>query len=301
MVEGVHGEFDESIRESAGAGPLVPRTRAGTERGEGDPQRGPADRVEHAVQGQPAVLTPGELEIPGVDRSDVLGEHRGGITGMTGVGAIKDEAADRVLEGTVEQGALVKASPGARERALGPGEQGEMGEPQPSLLHRSDTRGQMRSRRAGGDRTSRGGARHPALMADPVDRRVRALSNGFVGGREDRGISGEAEFEEIDAVAEPDEALAELERGDLTPWGGNVGVDLVEEAIEGRQLVLAITHPSIIEHMFVCTDGVVPRRDSPSQPTRYHQCSTLISDSCVPRGRTGFDGVVGRANASRAP
>jgi hypothetical protein len=30
------------------------------------------------------------------------------------------------------------------------------------------------------------------------------LSNGFVGGREDRGISGEAEFEEIDAVAEPE-------------------------------------------------------------------------------------------------
>jgi hypothetical protein len=35
--------------------------------------------------------------------------------------------------------------------------------------------------------------------------------------------------------------------------------------------------------------------------TMYHWRGTLISDRCVPWGRTGFDGVVGRANASRAP
>src|SRR3984893_2645328 len=92
MVQRMHGELDEPIRKAAGPGPLVPRTRAGTEWLERNPQGGPADRVEHAVQGQPTVLTRGELEIPGVDGAHVLSQHGRGIAGMASVGAVKRKA-----------------------------------------------------------------------------------------------------------------------------------------------------------------------------------------------------------------
>ena len=102
-----------------------------------------------------------------------------------------------------------------------------MGEPKPSLLQRGDTRGQVLRRLAGGDRTGRGGAGHPALMADPVDRRVRALRNGFLGTRKHRRLTGEAEFEEIDPVPQADQALAQRERGELARRRGNERLDLL--------------------------------------------------------------------------
>ncbi|MFI5143830.1 MAG: hypothetical protein ACHQHM_07375, partial [Thermoanaerobaculales bacterium] len=127
------------------------------------------------MHGEPTVLALGELEIPGVDRINVLGEHRGGIPGMTSVVAVLGEAAHRVLEGELEEGTLVEALPGAPHDTLGPREHGEMGEAETSRLEGGDTRGQFGSRLAGGDRTGRGGAGHPALMADPIDRGGRAL------------------------------------------------------------------------------------------------------------------------------
>jgi len=64
---------------------------------------------------------------------------------------------------------------------------------------------------------------------------------------------GEAELEEIDAVAKPDQTLAELEGSDLAPRRGSERRDGLQEPIEGCQIVLAITHPSIIEHTFAPT------------------------------------------------
>ena len=198
----MHGELDEAVGEAAGTGSLVAHPGAATQRCQGHPERGPADRVEHAVQGEPAVLAGGELERAGVDRIDVLGEHRGGIGGMASVLTVLDEAADRVLEGKLEEGTLVKALPGARRGTLHAREQGEMGEPDPALLEGGDTGGEQGCRLPGGDRTSRGGAGHPALVADPVDRGVRALDLVLIGGRERRSLMGEAELEEVNAVAE---------------------------------------------------------------------------------------------------
>ena len=73
----------------------------------------------------------------------MLGEHRGGIGGVAGVVAVMEEAAHRVLEGLLEQGTLLEALPArSLDRPLGPGQQGEVGEPDPPLLQGGDTRRQ---------------------------------------------------------------------------------------------------------------------------------------------------------------
>jgi hypothetical protein len=222
MVQGVHGELDESIREPAGAGPLVTRTRATTERGEGDAQRGPADRIEQPANDDTTVLTAAQLETPALDRIDVFVEHRRGIADVTGVRAVEGEAAHRVLEGERKQGTLVEAgfTSGALQRTRGPGKQGEVSEPDPPRVQRGHARRQLVGHRPGGDRARRRIRGHPALVADPVDRRRRALGDGFLGGGEGGGIARETEFEEVDPVAQPDQLLADLERRAL---GGRRG------------------------------------------------------------------------------
>jgi hypothetical protein len=99
MVQGVHGELDQSIGQPARAGPMVAGARACTERSEGDAQRGPADRIEQPANGDTTVLTAAQLEAPALDRVDVFVEHRRGIAGVTGVGAVEGEAADRLESG----------------------------------------------------------------------------------------------------------------------------------------------------------------------------------------------------------
>jgi hypothetical protein len=47
-------------------------------------------------------------------------------------------------------------------------------------------------------------------MPDPVDRGDRALGVVLVGGGEARGAGRKAELEDIDAMAEPDQMVAEL-------------------------------------------------------------------------------------------
>jgi hypothetical protein len=198
---------------------------------------------------QPAVLTLGELEIARVDRADVLGEHRGGIAGVASLSAIEGEAAHRMLESQLEQGTLVKVPAGALECSPSPSEHGEMGEPETTFFKRDDALREMLGFLAGGNRTARGVPAHPALMADPINRRDRALRFGFVGGGEDGGIAGEAELEEIDPVAEPDQAFTEVERGELARRRDE-RVDGPHELIERRSLVLAVTHFRIIEQTF---------------------------------------------------
>jgi len=122
------------------------------------------------VKGDQAVLALGELEASAVDRVDVLREHGGGIGRMASVGAVLGEATDRVLQGKLEQGTLVKAPPGAFHGTLGPGHQGEVAEADPSRLEGGDTRRKVRRGLAGRHRACRHVAGHPALMPDPVDR-----------------------------------------------------------------------------------------------------------------------------------
>jgi hypothetical protein len=111
VVEGMHGELDEPIREAAGTRPLVTDAGAPAQWLEGTAHRSPADRIEDAVQGNPAVLARRELEPPGVDRGHLLGQHRSRIGGVASVGAVEAETADRVLEGELEQGTLPKLAP----------------------------------------------------------------------------------------------------------------------------------------------------------------------------------------------
>jgi hypothetical protein len=171
VVEGVSGKFDERVGEAPGPGPLV-AGRGGGEGGKGDPQGGPADGVEHAPERDPAVLTAAELEAPGVDRTDLLGEHPGGIGGVASVGAVKTKTAHRVLEGQGEQRSFVEAGLAAeiRERPGGAGQQAQVGEPDPPGLEGGHARRQAHSLLPSGDRPGGGVAGHGALVADPVDR-----------------------------------------------------------------------------------------------------------------------------------
>jgi hypothetical protein len=105
-----------------------------------------------------------------------------------------------------------------------------------------------RSRRllAGGDGTGRGVAGHAALMADPVDRRGRALGLGLVRGGEEGGVAGEAELEEVEAVAEPDQVGAELIWGDLGRRSSQEGVDRAHEAVEEPSALLSPSHITVV-------------------------------------------------------
>jgi hypothetical protein len=155
----------------------------------------PPTGVEQPADHHPTVLTAAQLETPGLDRADVLGEHPGGIGCMARVGAVEPEAPDRVLDGELEERVLVE--PLLTSRALGRAgsdrEQRQVGEPDPPLAVRGDTRGQLvgllRSRSS-----ARRRCRTSGTGADPVDRRRRTLGHVLISKqrprpRERRGIS----------------------------------------------------------------------------------------------------------------
>jgi hypothetical protein len=270
----MHREFDQPIRQAACAGPLVADPGAGTEWCEGDTQRRPADRVEQPADHHPTVLAAAQLETPGLDRADVLGEHPGGIGCMARVGAVEREAADRVLDGELEERALVepRLTSRALDRAGSAGEQREVGEPDPPLAERGDTRREAVGLLPGRDRAGGGIAGHPALVADPVDRRRRTLGRMFISGREGRGLASEAKFEQIDAATEPDQAFAELERRELTGWQCHEPLDTLEEPLQSRGPVFAITHRCIIEQMFVGPARRTVRRPPGAQLLHRRHC-----------------------------
>ena len=103
---------------------------------------------------------------------------------------------------------------------------------------------------AGGDRP---GSRRPgevAVMADPVDGTDRALGVVLVGGGEHGGRGREAEFEQIDAVTEPDQVIAELRRGELEGRFHDEPLDRLDQGLERIPGHRRITHSCSIEHMF---------------------------------------------------
>ena len=134
---------------------------------------------------------------------------------MARVGAVVGETAHRMFESERQQGPLVEAgrAGGVPQRALGAGEQCQVGEPDPARVEGGDTRREPLRRLPGGDRSRRRIPGHRALMPDPVDRRGRTLGRGFLGGGEGGRLAREADLEEVDPVAEPDQTLAELGRG----------------------------------------------------------------------------------------
>ena len=279
------GELDERVGQAPGTGAVIADPGATAERFNGNPDGGPAHRVEESAEGDPAVLAASHVEAPVLDRGDLLGEHPGGVAGVAGVSAVKGEAAHRVLDGEGKQGTLLEAwwagagharsgvaGAGRARRSVaagsaihggperggaqgpgGAGEQGEVGETDPPRLERGHARGERLRLLAGGDGTRRGVPGHPALMADPVDRRGRALGLVLLRGGEDRRFSGEAELEQIDAVAEPDQALAELGRGELDRGTCHECFDGLQQPFEARSVAATITHTCSIEHAFAAT------------------------------------------------
>jgi hypothetical protein len=218
----------------------------------------------------PAVLKRSELEIPRLDGADLLGEHRGGIGHVAGMGAVEGEAAHRVVVGELEERRLVEAA-GALHRPLDGGDQGQVTEADPADLQGGDTDGHPLGRLPGGDRTGRSVAGHPALMTDPVDRRGRALGDRLIGGRKRGRLAGEAEFEQIDPVAQADQALPERERGDHARRLRHEPLDALQTAAEVHR-ALAITHPCSVRQSCVWS----AQRRCPTREIHSHR--PLASD-----------------------
>jgi hypothetical protein len=108
------------------------------------------------------------------------------------------------------------------------------------------------------------------VVAHPVDRRGRPLDLVLVGGREGRRLAGEAQLEQIDPVAELDQALAEL-GGRCLSRLGHERFDGTHEATQGLDVAHAITHPCSIEQMFA---GSEPNPAATCPAPDYHQRNT---------------------------
>ncbi len=108
-----------------------------------------------------------------------------------------------------------------------PGQEGEVGEADLPGIEGGEAQGKAVDQVTGGHGTGGGMAGHAALVADPVDRGGRALEVVLVGPGEGAGQDREAHLEEVDAVAEADEVLAELVLGELEGRR-------VEECLDGK-------------------------------------------------------------------
>ena len=135
---------------------------------------------------------------------------------------------------------------------------------------------------AGGDRP---GSRRPgevAVMADPVDGTDRALGVVLVGGGKHGGLGREAEFEQIDAVAEPDQVIAELRRGELEGRFHDEPLDRIDQGLERIPGHRGITHSCSIEHMF---GNAAPRFNSnTAEPEVVSTPSAAVALDCRTTG-----------------
>ena len=125
-----------------------------------------------------------------------------------------------------------------------------MGEADLPGLEGGDTGREAMDLLAGGDRPGGGLPGQVAVVADPVDGTDRTLGVVLVGGGEDRGLGGEAELEQIDALAEPDQVVAELGGGELEGRFDHEALDRLDQSLEGIPGHPGITHSCSIEHMF---------------------------------------------------
>jgi len=82
-----------------------------------------------------------------------------------------------------------------------------VGEADVSGLEGGDTGREAMDLLPGGHRPGGGMPGHVAVMPDPVDGGDRPLGVVLIGGREDGRLGGEAQLQQIDAVAEPDQVI----------------------------------------------------------------------------------------------
>ena len=109
MVERVGRELHQCVCVPSSTRPVVTCTGGLAEGRKRNAQGCTTHWIEQPTYRNPAVLTPGELETPVLNRGDMLREHRGSVRHVARVRAIKREAAHRVFHGEVEQGTLVKS------------------------------------------------------------------------------------------------------------------------------------------------------------------------------------------------
>jgi hypothetical protein len=165
---------------------------------------------------------------------------RGGVDRRPGVtvGGITGRFAVRIHPGLAWQ--AVRSTTAVAGHTLegtgDPGEQGEVGEADLAGVEGGEAGGQTVHLIAGGHGPSRGMAGHAAVVADPVDRGGRALAVVLVGPGEDRCQGSEAQLEEVDAVAEVDEVLAELVLGQLEGGSTEVRLEVEQEGCQRRAL-----------------------------------------------------------------
>ena len=115
------GDLDECVGEAAGKRTIVAGAGGSCQREDGglDGRRG--DGIEEATDGEEPTVAGNELTAVACGGADLLVEDRGRVRGMTGVGAVVAEAADRVLAGEIQEGALVEADGAGRCTSSGSG------------------------------------------------------------------------------------------------------------------------------------------------------------------------------------
>jgi hypothetical protein len=84
-----------------------------------------------------------------------------------------------------------------------------------------------------------------AVVTDPVDGGYRALGVVLIGGSEDGGVGGETQFQEINAVTEPDEVIPELGRSELEGRSRDEALDRLKERLERVPGALALHIPVV--------------------------------------------------------
>jgi hypothetical protein len=172
MVERVHRQLDQTIRQAARTGSCIAGARGATQWGQCDSKGGSTNWIEDRADREPSVLTPGHVEAPALDRVDVFAEHRRGIADMARVGAVETEAAHSVLKSQREQRPLVEADPTGptRECSSGTGEESEMAVTDLTRVKGGGAAGQLLGHLAGCDCAPCRTGGHAALMANPIDR-----------------------------------------------------------------------------------------------------------------------------------
>ncbi len=241
QIHGVVCDLDQRIGKAARKLPIVMgavRRCQHQDRGLDDRS---ADRVEQCAQRDGTALKANELEAAAFDRYNVLFEHACRVCGVSGMGAVVAESADRVLESELKEGTLVEAGNVGRPRAgvvrlgrfrrgliftglaelagtslprdessRGAGHQREVRKPDAAALECGYRLRKALNLLAGVQRPARSRPGHMAVMPDPVDRADGPLHVVFVGRREDGGVGCELQLEQIDAVPELDEVLSKL-------------------------------------------------------------------------------------------
>ena len=166
------GQLDERVRQPLLERPVVVRARSPRERLEHGPHRRPADRVEHAIDQEAAVLGGAQGKIAILHEAGLLSLVAPGVDRVPVVLRLVVELAGRHAAGHAQQAVLVD---GLAHRCRGSGDHREVGEGDLAGLHRLHALREAGHLPANGEPVTGDLVRQTAVEADPVERCIEAV------------------------------------------------------------------------------------------------------------------------------